>query len=436
MAAETADKYVSQLQGFLAAADNLPLPLDAEVEKAVDYAESLIDELTAPVRVAVAGGRQTGKSTLVNLLAGVDIVPSGPDAHLLPPVILRYSKTERTLAGWWDRAEKVFDGLDVTSALAESPDVVSFEIDCDALTDLWLIDVSGVDHRSRGKEARFALSRLADVLLWCSNVTTSDFQVEQKNWQLLPPHLRKHSLLILSHPDQADASQSETVQAMVSGQSQTMFRQVVSVVISQAWQALIDEDGHTEQQWEESGAPELVTALMAAVEAYQTDRLQRVRRAMQRYVVPVMSQIGQAVPSEVAAPSAPAPQDSAPLAEAPKNGSVTSHDPMADLLGRWQGQIRSLKAKVASDEVGESSAVVEEAHQLVNTFLEELVNSSAMSESTDWLIPEFEKADDLLVLLQFEDAELVVVDAMRVLWQLSDCLSWAGQRSANYGEVA
>ena len=431
MTTETAEHQISQLQAFLTATDELELPLDPDVEKAIDYAESLLDEMTAPVRVAVAGGRRTGKSTLVNLLAGVDIVPSGPDAHLLPPVILRFSEKEQTLAGWWDRPEKIYEGLNVSEALAQSPDVISFEIDCEALKELWLIDVSGVDHRSRGKEARFALSRLADVLLWCSDAATADLQAESQNWQLLPPHLRKHSLLVISRDNEAGNNMSPEVSEIIGGGRQTPFRQVVPIAISQAWQALVNEGENFEQQWDASGAADLIETLMSAVEVYRTDRLQRTRRAMQRFVVPAMTKIGC---ETVKAPAAPSPVEI--VAERRKEAQSAPADPLAGLLSQWHEGLGALKSQFDEGTFSDAHQIIEAAQQQVNSFIDEIVDSGAMSEQTDWLITEFEKADDLLILLQFEDTDLVIPDAMRVLWQLSDCLSWAGRRDADYHAVA
>lgn len=430
-ALELQDGHIAQLQSFLAAVDQLPLPLDAEVEAAQDYAESLLEELTAPVRVAVAGGRRTGKSSLVNLLAGVDIVPSGPDSHLLPPVILRYAKQERTLAGWWDRPEQVIDGLDVTGALSESPDVISFEIDCEALTDLWLIDVSGVDHPSRGKEARFALSRLADVLLWCSDATTADVKSEAANWQLLPPHLRKHSVLVLSHVDQAGDAQLARVQDIASGAAQTSFRHVAPVSIREAWGALVAGDEAADQTWQDSGAAALIETLMSVVDAYQSDRLQRVRRAMQRFVTPVMDRLtpaqggGQTAPADAPAATVPEPPIVAPPAVAEEGP-----DPMEALLAQWSDRLCAYREQFAEAMEAADPAAIEEAHVLVNGFLEEIANPGVLPAEAGWLIEEFERADDLLILLQFEEPELVLSDAMQVLWQLSDSLSWAGRAAA------
>ena len=115
---------------------------------------------------------------------------------------------------------------------------------------------------------------------------------------------------------------------------------------------------------------------------------------------------------------------------------IEKADPMVDVLARWRDRLVTFSEQIASGQLEESTHIIEEAQQQVNGFIDDLANPGAITEDADWLISEFEKADDLLVLLQFEEADLVLPDAMRVLWQLSDCLSWAGRRNAQYHSAA
>ncbi len=426
-------ELLMRLEAFLAATaaatGRLEPPPEQDVRQARDHAEALIDQLRLPVRVAVSGARGAGKSSLVNLLAGADILPPGPDTHLLPPIILRHATRERTLAGWWDRPEKAFDGLNLTAALAESPDVISFEIDCEALEALWLIDVSGVDHPSGRKEALFALSMLADVLLWCSDATKPATEEELGNWQLLPPHLRRHSVLVLSHADLVDERRAVALQAVSEEQRQSQFQHSVPIAIPLAWQALVSDGDAGPALWADSGAADLMETLSASIETCRADRLQRLRRTMQRFVQPVMDRVGVACAVAGHAGGAAQAPDGQPV-ETPvtpdgADGAAAQADTMRALLGRWSRRLIEYRSRARRDELADLQ-LIEEAHALVNGFLEELVAPGALPRDVDWVVAEFEKADDLLILMQYEDAAHVVTDAMRILLQLSDVLCWAG----------
>ncbi len=433
--AETFTDIKARLEAFLAATDQLDLPLSGEVEKARDQAERLLEKLDASVRVAVAGARGTGKSGLVNLLTGMDVLSSGPDAYLLPPVILRHSPRERTFAGWWDRPEREFDGLDLSAALAESPDVISFGVDCEALQNLWLIDVSGIDRRTRGKEARFALSRLADVLLWCSNATEAAPDQEHELWQLLPPQLRRHSVLVLTHADQVDDRQAKVLQETLDKQRLRQFRSAVPIAVPAAWSALLMDGEEAESLWADSGGADLVRAVMGAVETFRADQLERVRRTIERVIRPVEEGLA----ASATVPRTPLPQDSRAggVADSAVDGAAGRPVVVADeapaparLAETWGQRMEDLLDGIASGDIAGNAELIEVARGTVNGFLDVLVEPGALPPGADWVVSEFEKADDLLTLMQFESADNIAADAARVLVQLSDILSWGADGDA------
>ena len=88
--------------------------------------------------------------------------------------------------------------------------------------------------------------------------------------------------------------------------------------------------------------------------------------------------------------------------------------------------IRDILARVQSDALTDNAEFIETAQQAVDEFRDYLAESGALAPDAAWLIDEFEKANDLLILLQFEKADDVALDAARVLVQLSESLHSAG----------
>ena len=199
----------AELQQFLLMLDEFDAPTDADLDRAMEQAEHLQAQLDAPVRIAVAGNRDTGKSSLINLLAGSDIIPTDPARNDLPPIILRHSAAEMTTAGWWDRPGKQFAGINLEAALAEQPDVVSLDIDCDVLEDLWLVDIPPLDDADGGKQARFALAKLSDMLLWCSDASDGVRGGGLDEWQNVPATLRRNTVLVLTHADGIEGDRAQ-----------------------------------------------------------------------------------------------------------------------------------------------------------------------------------------------------------------------------------
>ena len=58
-------------------------------------------------------------------------------------------------------------------------------------------------------------------------------------------------------------------------------------------------------------------------------------------------------------------------------------------------------------------------------------NGGEIAPEADWIPGEFEKATDLLLLLQFESGDAPFKDAVSILAQLSDNLAWAGSTVAD-----
>ena len=68
--------------------------------------------------------------------------------------------------------------------------------------------------------------------------------------------------------------------------------------------------------------------------------------------------------------------------------------------------------------------------EIVEDFAERLEQGGEIDPEADWIPAEFEKATDLLLLLQFESGDAPLKDAISILAQLGDNLAWAGSTVA------
>ena len=440
------DYEVDVLNAFISAVERPDAPLDDMLEAAQDHAHAFRTRLETPVRVAFSGFPGSGKSSLINLLVGQDVLPVGRQNFATPAIIVRHARTEKTIAGWWDRPNQEIDGLNLDAAFSLNPDVVSIEIDCDVLKDLWLIDISGLGDKDHGKRALFALMRLADLMLWCSNVKEPVLPNETEIWRSVPGRLMRNSLLVLTHSDVAKEGDKAT-ETQFDPDRIKSFRDTIPIATAAAMQALRGEVDDPATVWQDSGADHLVTALMtAAVEARETE-LEKARRGIDKFIVPAQQKLDafygtktvikrrpaparQTIDKEAIIPaaSAKAPQTTPatpePAAAAAPAGQKSSES--AAIWLEWLSKMRAISSELQSGSLDDNAEFIETAQHLVDEFRDFLAESGTLPPKEDWLIDEFEKANDLLILLQFENAQDVAIDAARVLVQLSESLATAG----------
>ena len=438
------DYELDVLKAFIAAVERPDAPMDDLIEGAQDQAHALRARLETPVRIAFAGFPGSGKSSLINLLIGQDLLAAGRRNFNTSAIIVRHSPTEKTIAGWWDRPNQEMEGINLQAAFDLNPDLVSVEIDCDVLKDLWLIDISGLGDKENGKRAVFALLRLADVLLWCSNVQGPVTEPEKEAWRSIPGRLARNGLLVQTCSGLADMNAASQMDQDRAGG----FSGAIAVAPAAALRALRGEGEDPANDWQKSGADQLFNAVMTAAIGARETELEKARRVIDRAIVPAQAKLDaffgtKTVIKRRPAPARPAVAVAEPTTPAmPGPGEPPSKSSLSDAAARatppqdaidkptawprWLEVIRDILARVQSDALTDNAEFIETAQQAVDEFRDYLAESGALAPDAAWLIDEFEKANDLLILLQFEKADDVALDAARVLVQLSESLHSAG----------
>jgi hypothetical protein len=252
--------------------------------------------------------------------------------------------------------------------------------------------------------------------------------------------------LVLTHSDVAKEGDKAT-ETQFDPDRIKSFRDTIPIATAAAMQALRGEVDDPATVWQDSGADHLVTALMtAAVEARETE-LEKARRGIDKFIVPAQQKLDafygtktvikrrpaparQTIDKEAIIPAASAkapqttPSTPEPAAVAAPAGQKSSES--ATIWLEWLSKMRAICSELQSGSLDDNAEFIETAQHLVDEFRDFLAESGTLPPKEDWLIDEFEKANDLLILLQFENAQDVAIDAARVLVQLSESLATAG----------
>lgn len=425
------DSVLGQLKAFLAKTE--AAPSSAPLESMRTLAQAHIDQLTSAVTIGFAGEFGAGKSSLANMLAGTDILPTGPQHLKLPLVIVKYAAEPETTVGWWERTPETFPGIDLEKAAEHDPEFISIGLPSDALQELVLFDLPGSGALDESYKQTLELLKFVDCAIWCTNGTNAWRETERFLWSHVAKELQDNSLLAVTHTDLPAVQ--ETLPRLLphlERDSEGMFQAVVPIGTPVAVQAMAQDPEPDFELWAECGGEDLAQQVLGLAATRKTRDLEKAKDDLEKTLTPALAALGVAeepagtdlkeAAAAVAAAAAAAAETSATAPE-PEPEETDLENP---LLDDWKDALRALLTELRDTPDLEITDLLQRCQELVDEFTEQLESDHDIDPSAEWIVGEFENASDLLTLMQFEDTPHATETVLKVMTQLSDNLSWAG----------
>lgn len=411
------EQEVKQLERFLTATENLSADtaLDEMRERALAHA----GRLSNAVNIGFAGEFGAGKSSLANMLAGADILPTGPQHLKLPLVIVAYSETPETTVGWWDKEPKTYSGIALEKAAADAPDFISVGLNTPALQEISLFDLPGTGALDDTYKETLDLLKFVDCAIWCTNGTNAWRETERHLWSQVPQALRANSLLAVTHADLPPVRDAlDRVVSRLNKEKGDLFRSVVPIGTPVAVRAMAQEPEPDFALWETCGGQNLAEQVLQIASDRRLADLEAARADLKQDFLPFL----ETLTGPEVEPQRP---DTASVHTALESALPPLDNP---ILEDWLAAIASIYADLRESSDIEPSTFLHSCQEIVEDFAERLEQGGEIDPKADWIPGEFEKATDLLLLLQFESGDAPLKDAISILAQLSDNLAWAGSR--------
>jgi len=413
------EQEVRQLERFLTVTENLPSEagLDDMRARALAHAE----RLSNAVNIGFAGEFGAGKSSLANMLAGADILPTGPQHLKLPLVIVAYSEIPETTVGWWDKEPKTYSGIALEKAAEDQPDFISVGLNTPALKEISLFDLPGSGALDETYKPTLDLLKFVDCSIWCTNGTNAWRETERHLWAQVPSELRANSLLAVTHADLPPVRDAlDRVLDRLNKEKDGMFRAVVPIGTPVAVRAMAQEPEPDFTLWETCGGQDLAEQVLEAASNRRLSDLDAARRELAQEFMPYLDSLK--------LPESEAPIDDGPSMQAALGSALPPlNNP---ILEDWLAAITSIYEDLRESSKIEPAEFLQSCQEIVEDFAERLEQGDEINPDADWIPGEFEKATDLLLLLQFESGDAPLKDAISILAQLSDNLAWAGSTVA------
>ncbi len=414
------EQEVRQLERFLNVTEKQPSSseLDEMRARALAHAE----RLSNAVSIGFAGEFGAGKSSLANMLAGADILPTGPQHLKLPLVIVAYAEVPETTVGWWDKEPKVYSGIALEKAAADNPDFISVGLNTPALQEISLFDLPGAGALDDTYKPTLDLLRYVDCAIWCTNGTNAWRETERHLWSKVPQKLRDNSLLAVTHADLPPVRDAlDRVVGRLNKEKDGLFRAVVPIGTPVAVRAMEREPEPDFELWESCGGQNLAEQVLQIALDHRQHDLDAARKDLAQEFLPYLDQLKGEDP-EIISTESHAVHTSLESALPPLDNPI---------LEDWLAAIASIYDDLRESSEIEPAAFLQSCQEIVEDFAERLESGQEIDPEADWIPAEFEKATDLLLLLQFESGDAPLKDAISILAQLSDNLAWAGSTVAS-----
>ncbi|MCB1342614.1 MAG: 50S ribosome-binding GTPase [Pseudooceanicola sp.] len=149
-------------------------------------------------RVLIAGEFSAGKTRLLNALLGTPVLPSHVTSTSLPPMWLvegNGAPLRLDMSGDW------YETGDIETVEVLSTRFCVLRAEADILRHIDLIDTPGNSDPNIPAECWERVVGFADMVIWCSNANQAWRQTEKAVWDEMPDHLRRSSLMVLTHAD-------------------------------------------------------------------------------------------------------------------------------------------------------------------------------------------------------------------------------------------
>jgi len=258
--------------------------------------------LERPLRMAVIGEFNSGKSTLSNLLVRIESLPTAVISNTCIPTLLYHARMPEVCAVYHDRRREWLRA----SSQVSSQNIFRLEVGLpsEQLQAVQILDLPGLaDARFDGSITDLA-SHAVDLAIWCTLSTQAWKESERVAWEQIPARLRSRGLLVATHSDLLrNGSDLEKVLRRLRDVAGSSFWDILPMSTVKAL-AVMREDhaGPAGAIWKASGADALESALDELLENVRMQRLKAALEVTGRIADRALSRI-----ENPSLPSAPGP---------------------------------------------------------------------------------------------------------------------------------
>lgn len=272
MPRKAASNDIEALRKVLSLLEGLPNEMAEQFQDLRLKTSSYLRSIQGPLRLCISGEFSSGKSTLVNILVGVEVAEANVLASDLPPLVYGYAETHTVTAGKWnDPPNAVGPKVTLDAGIDPEFDFIRVGTPSDILRGLEIVDMPGSNDPARDEKMLSAIAAHTDALIWCTNAVNAWRESEKVTWSALPDELRDNGILVVTHVDLKAVRKSlARVMSRVEQETGAFFTEITTFAAPKARSAAPHGNIEDATLWAESGADALIDGI---------DRLKREKQS-------------------------------------------------------------------------------------------------------------------------------------------------------------
>ena len=228
--------------------------------------------LERPLRIAIVGEFNSGKSSLTNLLARIESLPMAVISSTRFPTLLYQARKPEVWAVHLDgrrqslRADRPLSGQSIFRLEVGLPSP--------RLRALQILDLPGLADPRFDASLADLTAHNVDAAIWCTVSTQAWKESEREAWEQLPMRLRNRGLLVTTHCDLLRSTiDREKLSSRLLFEAGPLFTGIVLMSTTQALATMGGEHaGSAAGIWEASGADALDMALEELLQGVRKQR--------------------------------------------------------------------------------------------------------------------------------------------------------------------
>ncbi len=239
------------------------------VETIVRALRRVRTKLARPLRLAIAGELNAGKTTFSNVLIGNTTLPTRAISNTRIPTLIRYSEKPTLMASFPDGSTRAIrlDDLDDLSAMVR----IDVGLPNKLLKSVEVLDCPGLsDPQILPNEFNIALYHV-DAAVWCTSGTGPWRKSEEDCWLAFPDRIRNRSLLIVTRKDKQDEDAQHKILLRLHHEVKGLFNDIVFLSSTDALHSY-ELEMDPLAVWRYSGGQELDLKLSTLIAKIQDHR--------------------------------------------------------------------------------------------------------------------------------------------------------------------